>query len=72
MMRTKFTIDATREICFLVGSLLFIVGAVAIQIDASNKVSPPVYVACAVCYFLGSMVGIGYLSYLWWTNRDES
>lgn len=54
----KRTCDLVRELFFLVGSVLFVIGAVGFVRDSTNKYSNPVYVACAINYFMGSAIGI--------------
>ena len=57
----RVVIDLIREISYLCGSILFVIGAVATQINSATTISTPVYVACAACYVVGSAVGTVYV-----------
>jgi len=56
-------VDLVREFFALTGSILFLIGAVAIVIDGNNHLSPPIYIACACCYVMSGVVGFGYATY---------
>ena len=56
--RIRYSLEITQSFFLLVGSLLFLAGALGFVIDADNKHSNRIYLSCAVAYTLGSIANV--------------